>query len=282
MFIKKTAEQILQEAMQSLAKQTSITNFSPGSIARAMLEAVNQEFESLYSYGEHILNMGFISKAEGIYLDLIGDLFSYPRRNESVYIEATNTSKIQPISDDSYRYELSNRVLTAASANRQAVRLGCLSVLGVQNVILKEFAHGIGSFSVFVQVIPGYSFASIRQQVQEVIENVKGFGIYATVEMPVEIPIEMDIELYFSSQVNDLEKQSLRLAVKSTLLKYFGSFQTGDDWIYNDVAQQIMNVSEEIVDFSITRLWINQQESLLVNYLVGADELIVAQYINTI
>lgn len=279
MLIKKSADLILKDAINYLEEYTPINNFAPGSIARAILESMNKDFDSLYQYADDVLKMGFISTARGEYLELIGKLFNHERRNEVVYNKSSQTYVNIPIDDERYRYEITQKVLTAANANRESIRLACLAVNGVRDITIIEFSHGIGSFTVFIDPIPGYNLQAIKQQIEDVLEEKKALGIRSEVKLPKKLEIILEMELIFKSNVSIELKNELSERTKNNLIIYFNSLLMGQDFIYNDFAQQVMNVSENIEDFFVKKLKIGNKFRFLVNHPVEADEIISPLYI---
>jgi len=280
--LKRTAEEILREAMEKISKNTPITNFKPGSIARALVESVKDEFPKIYDYAELVMDMGFLSKAEGEYLDLIGGLFSYKRRTETVYDQESGTYVERLIDDETYRYEISMRWETAANANYQALRLALLAVPGVDEVVGMEYTHGTGSFSFIVVPSYGFSPQSVKSAAEQALQEIKAYGVKQTVLLPKEIPLELQVRLVFSDSVPSSERERIRLDCKSALIAYFANFNMGQGFIYNELVEQIMSVDKNVMDFTIQRFYLSNQPALLTNHSIYNDELIVAKYIDII
>jgi hypothetical protein len=277
--LKRSVNEILADAFQHLKDHTPITNFRAGAIARSIVEAIGPEFPRLYDYGEMIVNAGFLSKASDEYLDLIGALFSYPRRNVTHYDAKTGETTTAPLDDETYRYEISQRVLTAANANYHALRIACLAVPGVVDVIGSEYTQGTGSFSFIVIPQYGYDSNLVKESVEQEVQKVKGYGIRPLIMLPNQIPLELRIQLVFHESATTAEKDKARLDVKTNLYQYFGKFELGQGFIYHDLVQEIMNANTKIVDFSVLKFYLNDQPALLTNQDIFNDELIVPSHI---
>ncbi len=271
--IKRSANEILQKAVKILHDNTPITNFKAGAIARALLESMKDELPAVYDYAEETMNMGFLSKSKDEYLDLIGALFSYSRRTIEV---ADSNGKITttPIDDKTYRYEISQRVLVAANANYTALRLNILTVAGVADCIGKEYTHGTGSFSFTIIPEFGYTLSSIKGSVESVVSETKAYGIRPNIIFPVQIPLEMIIEILFKSDTSESEKEQIRTNLSGRLYKYFGNYELGQSFIYNDFVQEVMDANPKISDFSIIKFYLNNQPTLLTNQNILSDEMI--------
>ncbi|WAT23573.1 hypothetical protein O0R52_21495 (plasmid) [Bacillus halotolerans] len=286
MFLKRSVQEVLKDAAVSISENTNITNFSPGSIARSIIEAIAPEIgssgdttrTSLYDFAQQVLDEGFISKATGENLDLIGALFSYSRRTEQVRDENSNL-KEEPISDDLYRYELTQVVPSMATANEAALRLALLTIPGVKDVVGKEYTHGSGSFSFTLIPQPGFNIQDLSSKIDEAIKSVKAFGIRPNIILPIDIPMDITVQLVFHETASDQQKINIRYSTESKLKDYLLGFEMGQHFIYNDLAQEIMNMDNKIIDFEITQFYLNNEPVLITNHDILDDERIVPKNI---
>jgi uncharacterized phage protein gp47/JayE len=103
----KTKDQILSKILSSLQQNAGITATYPGSVARALAEAMAVEIGDLYESIKFSVEQTSLSTASGRSLDLIGDLYGVFRRsvsedlqqerasfNISFYIDAPHSSNI--------------------------------------------------------------------------------------------------------------------------------------------------------------------------------------------
>ena len=130
----KTFDELKEEATSDL--QTVGFNTSPGAIAKLFMNIVNQNISNLYDTltVNHI--RAFVTTADGAALDAIGVLVQCFRLKDET--------------DDNFRYRIVNQCLTLATSNETAIRLTALTVEGVNDVILKPYSMGAGSFTVIV------------------------------------------------------------------------------------------------------------------------------------
>ncbi len=286
MFLKRSVQEILKEAAISIAENTPVTNFSAGSIARSIVETIAPEIgsgsdpdrASLYEFAQKVFDEGHVSKATEVSLDLIGGLFSYPRRVEEVRSEDGSLVE-EPISDETYRYEITQVVPSMATANYAALRLALLTIQGVQDAVGKEYTHGTGSFSFLLIPQPGFSEEEVSHMMTEAIDATKAFGVRPNIILPVSIPTGVTVKLAFHEAVNEEEKGSIRFEVESHLFNYFSSYEMGQGFIYNDFVQEVMNVNKKIIDFEVLRFYLNNEPVLLTNHTVLEDERIVPENI---
>ena len=130
----KTFDELKEEATSDL--QAVGFNTSPGAIAKLFMNIVNQNIANLYDTltVNHI--RAFVTTADGAALDAIGVLVQCFRLKDET--------------DDNFRYRIVNQCLTLATSNETAIRLTALTVEGVNDVILKPYSMGAGSFTVIV------------------------------------------------------------------------------------------------------------------------------------
>lgn len=229
-------------------------------------------------FAQQVLDEGFISKATGENLDLIGGLFNYSRRSEQVRDENGNL-KEEPISDDLFRYELTQVVPAMATANEAALRLALLTIPGVKDVVGKEYTHGSGSFSFILIPQPGFDTQELASKMDEAIKTVKAYGIRPNIVLPVDIPMDITVQLVFHETASDQQKINIKYSTESKIKDYLLGFEMGQHFIYNDLAQEIMNIDNKIIDFEITQFYLNNEPVLITNHDILDDERIVPQNI---
>lgn len=71
--------ELTADSLNELSRTTNITKLSPGSKARALLDAVNKRIEEAYQTFDLNLTRAFVSSAPGQFLDLIGELLGVTR-----------------------------------------------------------------------------------------------------------------------------------------------------------------------------------------------------------
>ena len=79
MLFKKSLTELNASTINDLQNNTDVTNLSVGGVARTMLEVINKQLADYYNVLDINQAMGFLSSAEGYFLDLIGNLFNMPR-----------------------------------------------------------------------------------------------------------------------------------------------------------------------------------------------------------
>lgn len=279
MLVKYSAQEILGQALTYLQANTQITNFAAGSIARSIVESIAPEIGesdqenrgSLYKFMEDVLHQGYISRAKGDYLNLIGGLFSYPRRKEQVITE-DGSMQLQFIDDDTYRAEIIQQVMSIMSSNYTALRFNLLLVPGVEDVVPFQYAMGTGSFKFIIIEDRNYNSVEVLEECKKVVDRYKGFGIKPLVAYPDYVPVDLKIRLEFLDSVPAQKRALIASTAKEVLINYLLDIPRGGVLVYNDIVQTIMNVSEEIHDFTILYYAINEMPVMLMNQSIEKDE----------
>jgi len=79
MIFKKDYGTLVQKSLQQLVSRSAITNQTVGGIARSLIEVINLNIAEYYDILDINTAMGFVSTAEGYFLDLIAKLFNITR-----------------------------------------------------------------------------------------------------------------------------------------------------------------------------------------------------------
>src|SRR5665213_706980 len=94
MIFKKDYGTLVQKSLQQLITRSPITNQTVGGIARSLIEVINLNVAEFYDILDINTAMGFVSTAEGYFLDLIGKLFNLPRF-QATTASAASTDRVQ-------------------------------------------------------------------------------------------------------------------------------------------------------------------------------------------
>jgi uncharacterized phage protein gp47/JayE len=217
----------------------------------------------------------------------LGDEFTIIRK----YLYSENAQDISSgkfiESDDELRYRIVNAHLESAKANEIAVRIAALSVPGVTNVYLREYAAGIGTFAVNVIGDTPIPNAGLLLAVQQAIEGVKSFGIRAVTSYPDYKGFEGTFKLRFSATTSGAEKSLIMQQAQMAIELYINNLGFAGELIANEVIQRIMEINEKIVDVRtllfgvgdynpITHINEDYHPIIFMNQRVDADEMPVA------
>jgi uncharacterized phage protein gp47/JayE len=363
MIFRKDYGDLMKQSLQNLLIRTSITNQTVGGIARSLLEVVNLNLSQYYNVLDVNTAMGFVSTAEGYFLDLIGDLFNMDRLDSSsasasasdsvqlfyvstgtldtripslyipqgtvvstsdgtisftvssdAYFSAGDTQVYAPISaqesgsgynvgvntlvkhdlglsdvfttnqkvvtggsdtesDENFRYRIINATLSAAKANETAVRLAALSVSGVANVLIKEYARGIGTFDMIVIPTEGIATDALVASVQSAIDSTQAFGIKGTAIKPDVVTVQISARLVFVNNTTDTDQETIRQNVQNAISQYIVNLPIGGTFVYNKLVDTIMDTSEKIEDLTVTCYYFRGEPVSLGNVSIYWNEM---------
>ena len=340
-FVKDYGE-LTNKALEYLISRTNITNQTVGGIARSLIEVINMNIAEYYDILDINTAMGFVSTAQGFFLDLIGDLFNIRRLapasasaeandriqlfyvvsgtlhdviptntipygttvttadgslvytvtsdvtfNDSdtqvyVPVQAAQTGTSYNVgvntlvrhslgvanvfttnnavisggtdveSDNNFRYRIVNASLSAEKANETAVRLACLSVPGVANVVMKPYARGIGTFDVIVIPVEGIATDQLVATVQGAINGVQAFGNTGYAIKPDIVPVDISVRLVFTDTTTDVQREDIAAQVVTAIEKYIVNIPLGGTFVYNALIQTVLNVNKNIKNLAVT------------------------------
>jgi hypothetical protein len=99
--------------------------------------------------------------------------------------------------------------------------------------------------------------------------------------MPKLVPVELQIELLFEKNIGEQEKENIKRIVNISIVNYIEGLESGSYFTYNRLVERIMDASQNILDFKLHELAIDDQSIMLsANYFIEADERLVSKYIN--
>jgi uncharacterized phage protein gp47/JayE len=267
LFPIKNSQEMLNEMMVELESKTGINNFSPGSIARSLLEVVNNKLSSFYQYFDIYAAMMFVSTSEGRYLDMIGTML--------------NCARLAGEEDNDYRYRITNQVFSAANANKTAIRLRCLAVPNVKDIIMTPFSRGSGSFSIHVITDEVDTPDEVLTQVRQAVEEVKAEGIRAIVTKPKAVPLDMSFTCTTRGRAQ-IPATSIALQLKTTLQSYIDSLGMGSEISISKIMS-LAGANENVDQLVLSSFKINGQQIVVRSkYYPEWDERIYVREVNVI
>lgn len=245
----KTYEGIEERTVAKLSEEGFDT--SPGSVARLFSSIINSEIIDLYEILENQHKQSFVSTAEGSFLDSIGFLVNCARKDKE--------------SDDFYRTRISEQVQLMASSNELSIRLTALNIEGVDDVYIKNYSQGAGTFTVIVTtknfVTPEELLIKVHNELNEKV----ALGVNFNVEGPVNYYVSLKINLIFKESTDEVQKKDIKMFVKENIYKYINSMKLGENLIINELTQRIMETSDEIVSYYCLEFKINGQLQNFIN-----------------
>ena len=219
----KTFDELKEEATSDL--QAVGFSTSAGSIAKLFMNIVNKNIANLYNTLTVNHLRAFITTSDGDALDAIGKLLQCTRLADE--------------SDDNYRYRITQQCLTLATSNETAIRLTALTVDGVEDIVLKPYSMGAGSFTVIVLSNEDVTAQEILDAVKTKLLKVHGYGIRYNVVSPTLTYLSIKQRLYINDSLSDIEKQEIKYNVQLKLSEYLNSLNIGEDIIIEVIAPRV-------------------------------------------
>lgn len=141
-----------RNSLRYLSRNTGITYFSQGSIAKALVEATNLEISRLQDFVSTAYDNGFLSTSSGIYLDLFGEMLGLPRISDR---KASST-----INDEAVRFyvdsgTLGSRLVSLINPSRGSIPAGTIITNTEGTVrfsVSSDVSFPINAKSVFVPI----------------------------------------------------------------------------------------------------------------------------------
>jgi uncharacterized phage protein gp47/JayE len=243
---------------------------TPGGIAKLFADILNQNISDFYETLTINHMQAFVTTATGEFLDAVGVLLNCTRKTDET--------------DEDYRNRVTHQVLSLSMANETAIRLVVLQVDGVEDVILKRYSHGPGSFTVVPLINSSYDVATVLEAVEAAVLKVCSYGEKVIVKAPTIKYVKMTVSLVFSINTTDVEKQNTAVAVRENIIDYINSLSAGAPFLVNELTQRIMNQAasitsgtydyskDNIINYSCADFKINNQTCLLINQGARWDE----------
>lgn len=248
------------ELCEATIKKMKEEGFSvtPGAIAKLFADILNKNIANFYETLTINHIQSFVTTASGEFLEAIGILL--------------NCIRITNENDDDYRKRIVSQVKVMAKANETAIRFAILQVEGVEDVVLKRYSHGPGSFTVVPVINNKYNTTKVIQAIRTNVLDECSYGEKVTVKLPLTKKIKMSVSLINSINTTDVKKQNIAVQVREAIIKYVNSLKVGETLIINELTQRIMEIDENIINYSCNSFKINNKLCLYINQGARWDE----------
>lgn len=256
------------EICEQLNEQFSQNGFTttPGGTAKLFADIIAKNLAEFYDTLELNHVQAFVTTATGEFLNAIGKLLACERPIGEV--------------DDNYRKRITSQCLSLSKANETSIRLAALGIKYVDDIVMKKYSNGPGSFTVMPIIS---SSAKVEDdtlnKVQKAILDVCSYGEKVIIKLPTLKYVKLSISLTYSNNLTDTEKQSLAVAVRTNIIDYINSISIGDALIINELTKVIMQTTlnntkdnNEIVNYACNLLKVNDEVCLFINQGLRWDE----------
>lgn len=227
-------------------------SYTPGSIVRLFSEIIAESISEIHTHIDEMFLNCFISSANGNYIDLIGKLL--------------NCKRLEKETDNNYKYRIVNKINTMATSNYLSIKMAALSVEGVDDINIKKYSMGSGSFTIVI--IGNEVSENTIQKVYDEVEKVVACGIKFNVISVIPAYIKMSLTISFTKDIDYLKKRDIKTLVKQKIKNYINGLTLGEMFVCNKLAQIIMDCSEYILSFNVESFSIDDIECSYINKTV--------------
>jgi len=206
---------------------------------------------------------------------LVNNNFTSPA---GVTVRSTNPKAIAAQagyeSDINYRIRITKAVRTAAGGTTEAVRFAGLAVPGIREVKIRQAPYGLGSFEALIVPEDRTNIAQTIVNVAAALDKVRPVGVRMFVREPDYLAAEIHATIVLRKDIN-VNAEGMARRAEIAALRYLNTLLPGQQLIYNQLIQYMMDSSETIRDVAITRFRVNGTEVLRRNYSPKEDQQIV-------
>lgn len=265
-FIKERFEMI-NEAIDKLRAKTDISDFSDGSVIKSLLDVIYDEIAEVREDFSDSIPLFYLSTSSGEYLEEIGKLFNCERNPGE--------------SDDNYRYRIVRQTQKLAKANETAIRLGCISVNGVHDIILRDYVRGTGTFDAYVITEDPRTPTDVVENVQEKIDEIQAKGIDGRAIKPKTMSVSLNIRYIFFPDVNNEDISNIIHEAENKIRAHIENIPMGGELIAQQIVADLMEINrEKIRNAQITNMFIDEVETLISDKELEWDERFYPKNIN--
>lgn len=194
-------------------------------------------------------------------------------------ILVTNRDAIESASDvetdAQLRARLSDAMLSRATGNMAAIREAINIVPGVSEVRLEPHRNGPGTVQATVIPVTNAANPRLLTLVKQNLEQVRSAGTIIDVKGPRFVPVEITLILRFQTSVEESRKTEIRRNATQALLGYLSSLRIGQTFVVKEMIQQVMDVSDDIMDFEVRSFAFQCRSQTLRNFVPDSDQLLV-------
>lgn len=176
-------------------------------------------------------------------------------------------------SDEDYRFFIVNSYLSGSKANETAIRLACLSVPGVSDVDIQNYAYGIGTFAVYITSSSPIVTEGTLSAVQTAINYTEAKGMRGVAVSPDLVGIQIKIALSFLPTTKASDRTSITTDAQNAVIDYVNNLRAGEALVINEIKQRVMGVSALIHDMDIVTMAVGDY-SLTTGLITNADNTI--------
>jgi len=181
--------------------------------------------------------------------------------------------------DDNYRYRIVNALQSHARGNIIAIRLSALEVPGVNDVFIRNYESGIGTFNVYVVSESPVVSNALLNAVQEAVNVAASAGIRGIATNPDYEAVHLSVRLRFEQNTASASKDLAINVTNSDIVNYINNLDLGERLTLDQIRKTIFESDSTITDIEFLKFGrgdYNTADGIIDNYepLVFNDQLI--------
>lgn len=261
--LKKNYSELLEQGIARMRARTNITDFSSGSIAKSYLEVYYEDIEDIYFKLFEDSKRAYLSTSYGSFLEDLGNLVSCERESG--------------LSDEDYKYKITKNPQLKAKGNEEAIKYACRKVDGVNDVEVKKFTRGIGSFDIYVITEDPEFDEEILENVQKEIDKTQSSGMDGKAVRPNIINLDLHIRYIFEEGTSSEIRATIRNNAKNRVKQHFINKDLGSDIIITELIHLFKAVDPtHLKDVQVTDMYIDGVQTLITNKSFDWDQRVIA------
>jgi uncharacterized phage protein gp47/JayE len=194
-------------------------------------------------------------------------------------LQVENTAAISTASDvetdDQLRARLQDAMLTRATGNTASLREAVNIVSGVAEVRIQSHAQGPGTVDITVIPVSNAATTRLSALARVNIDAVRSAGTLIDIRGPRFVPVEIILLLRFRADTLEGDKPTFKRQVEQAILDYLASLRIGQELILKEMIQQVMDVSEQILDFETRCFIFGRRPQVPRNYVPDPDQILI-------
>ena len=149
-------------------------------------------------------------------------------------------------SDSNFRFRISRQILVGETGNSVAIRLACLAVPGVADIVVMPFFRGVGTFDILIKSTSPSVSQGLINDVRQAIFFVAAQGVSYSIRGPKETGVSMNISVKLKEPISASLQSSLIATIQAVMFDYIDNLDIGEELIINEIVQRVMAVDDNI------------------------------------
>lgn len=217
----------------------------------------------------------------------VGTLTVTNARIQGFVIHCTNPKPIfaqtNYESDNNYRARIMKRQAVQATGSLDSIRYGILGMPNVRDV--QAFSNRMGFGVVEVVIVPEEGTFSKRELdgIKRTLDRVRPAGIKTVLSVPQTLSADIKALIFINrSSITNSEEIAILSRCQSIWSAYLNGLLPGDRLVYNRLIDLVFDVSDKILDVTITDFSISGSTVIRGSYTPKPDQMIIPGAIDVV